>query len=83
MSRSTPPGLVCLTGGDEGPLASALARGGYDAGPSRVERLVHIFGPRMSTLKCNAISIAKRSIATRQRCALRRRCVFRCWPPMA
>ncbi len=23
-------GLVCLTGGDEGPLAAALARGGYD-----------------------------------------------------
>src|SRR5580700_10777580 len=25
-------GLVCLTGGDEGPLAAALARGGFDAG---------------------------------------------------
>ena len=26
-------GLVCLTGGDEGPLAAALARGGEAAGP--------------------------------------------------
>jgi error-prone DNA polymerase len=37
-------GLVCLTGGDEGPLASALARGGEAAGRETVERLVRIFG---------------------------------------
>jgi error-prone DNA polymerase len=37
-------GLVCLTGGEEGPLASALARGGYEEGRGCVERLVHIFG---------------------------------------
>jgi error-prone DNA polymerase len=39
-------GLVCLTGGDEGPLAAALTRGGYDEALREVERLVHIFGPR-------------------------------------
>jgi error-prone DNA polymerase len=39
-------GLVCLTGGDEGPLAAALARGGEDAARREVERLTHIFGPR-------------------------------------
>ena len=39
-------GLVCLTGGNEGPLASALARGGYNQALREVERLVHIFGPR-------------------------------------
>ncbi len=39
-------GLVCLTGGDEGPLAAALARGGYPAAMREVERLVQIFGPR-------------------------------------
>ena len=38
-------GLVCLTGGDEGPLAAALMRGGEGAGREAVERLVHIFGP--------------------------------------
>jgi error-prone DNA polymerase len=37
-------GLVCLTGGDEGPLAAALARGGEAAGRETVERLTHIFG---------------------------------------
>jgi error-prone DNA polymerase len=38
-------GLICLTGGGEGPLASALARGGYNEAQREVERLVHIFGP--------------------------------------
>jgi error-prone DNA polymerase len=37
-------GLVCLTGGDEGPLAAALARGGEAAGRETVERLIRIFG---------------------------------------
>jgi error-prone DNA polymerase len=39
-------GLICLTGGDEGPMASTLSRGGYDEGLSEVERLVNLFGPR-------------------------------------
>jgi error-prone DNA polymerase len=39
-------GLICLTGGDEGPLASALSRGGFDEGLREVERLVNLFGPR-------------------------------------
>jgi len=38
-------GLVCLTGGAEGPLAAALASGGYDAARNEVERLIQIFGP--------------------------------------
>ena len=37
-------GLVCLTGGDEGPLAAALTRGGESAGRKTVERLTRIFG---------------------------------------
>jgi error-prone DNA polymerase len=39
-------GLICLTGGDEGPLAAALSRGGFDEGIREVERLVNIFGHR-------------------------------------
>ncbi|HKR30878.1 MAG TPA: error-prone DNA polymerase, partial [Terriglobales bacterium] len=39
-------GLVCLTGGDEGPLAEALARGGYEEGLRAVERMKRIFGPQ-------------------------------------
>jgi error-prone DNA polymerase len=37
-------GLVCLTGGDEGPLAAALVYGGEDAGYKTVEQLTNIFG---------------------------------------
>ena len=37
-------GLVCLTGGDEGPLAAALMRGGEETGRETVERLLRIFG---------------------------------------
>jgi error-prone DNA polymerase len=37
-------GLVCLTGGDEGPLAAALMAGGEAAGRQMVDKLVGIFG---------------------------------------
>lgn len=37
-------GLVCLTGGDEGPLAAALANGGEEAGREVVEKLIRVFG---------------------------------------
>ena len=37
-------GMVCLTGGEEGPLAAALASGGEEAGRDVVERLIGIFG---------------------------------------
>jgi error-prone DNA polymerase len=37
-------GLICLTGGDEGPLAAALARGGENAGRETAELLIRIFG---------------------------------------
>jgi error-prone DNA polymerase len=39
-------GLVCLTGGDEGPLTAALSSGGYDAALKTVEQLAGIFGKR-------------------------------------
>jgi error-prone DNA polymerase len=38
-------GLVCLTGGDEGPLAAALERGGMDEGRRVLRSLVQTFGP--------------------------------------
>lgn len=37
-------GLVCMTGGEEGPLAAALMRGGEQAGREVVQRLIRIFG---------------------------------------
>src|SRR5262245_18617314 len=42
--QSYAKGLVCLTGGAEGPLAAALMSGGYDAARIEVERLTQIFG---------------------------------------
>ena len=39
-------GLVCMTGGEEGPLAAALARGGMDEGRKTLARLVHTFGAK-------------------------------------
>ena len=37
-------GLVCLTGGDEGPMAAALTRGGESAAVAVTEQLVAIYG---------------------------------------
>ena len=37
-------GLICLTGGDEGPLATALTQGGARAALQAVKRLTDIFG---------------------------------------
>ncbi len=37
-------GLICLTGGDEGPLHAALGDGGMAAGREMAGQLIHIFG---------------------------------------
>ncbi len=37
-------GLICLTGGDEGPLASSLKQGGPQSALQSVQRLTEIFG---------------------------------------
>ena len=42
--REHADGLICLTGGDDGPLASALAHGGIQQAWLAVERLTEIFG---------------------------------------
>ena len=39
-------GLICLTGGDEGPLACALHQGGIDEAQRHIDHLIGIFGPR-------------------------------------
>ncbi|MGA9587570.1 MAG: error-prone DNA polymerase [Terracidiphilus sp.] len=38
------PGLICLTGGEEGPLAAALNRGGDAGAQKALDRLTSIFG---------------------------------------
>jgi error-prone DNA polymerase len=37
-------GLICLTGGDDGPLAFALRHGGIEAARHSVEQLIQLFG---------------------------------------
>ena len=37
-------GIVCLTGGDEGPLAHALTQGGMEAAAASVQQLCELFG---------------------------------------
>jgi len=37
-------GLICLTGGDEGPLAVALEQGGIDEARRQLDQLIGIFG---------------------------------------
>jgi error-prone DNA polymerase len=37
-------GLLCFTGGDEGPLAAALTAGGEPAGRALLEKLTHLYG---------------------------------------
>ena len=39
-------GLICLTGGDEGPLATALRRNNSDEARRQLDPLIGIFGPR-------------------------------------
>ncbi len=39
-------GLICLTGGTEGPLAAALQQGGIDEARRQVDQLFGIFGPK-------------------------------------
>jgi error-prone DNA polymerase len=39
-------GLICLTGGDEGPLAAALAVGSEEAARKTVEQLIETFGQK-------------------------------------
>jgi error-prone DNA polymerase len=38
-------GLICLTGGDEGPLAAALKEGAIDEAHRQIDQLIGIFGP--------------------------------------
>jgi error-prone DNA polymerase len=42
--RDHSQGLICLTGGEEGPLAAALQRGGMEEARREVETLVSVFG---------------------------------------
>ena len=58
-------GLACITGGDEGPLAAALARGGMDEGRLILESLVRTVGQEVSMSSCNGTAFVSRRRAIR------------------
>ncbi len=62
-------GLVCLTGGEEGPLAAALDRGGEAEGRNTVEYLVHHFGREQVFIELQRHG--EREEEWRNQCALR------------
>ena len=65
-------GLICLTGGDEGPLAAALVRGGENEARKTAERLAAIYGRGNAyILNCSGTRSAKKSAAINRCSALR------------
>ena len=76
-------GLVCLTGGDEGPLAAALTRGGEEAGAEVVERSFVSSDQRMSMSRSSVIASVRKSGAIRRRFALHDHCNCLCSRRMA
>ncbi len=62
-------GLVCLTGGEEGPLAAALDRGGEREGRKVVERLTSLFGREQVYVELQRHG--EREEEWRNQCALR------------
>ena len=71
-------GLICLTGGDEGPLAAALQQGGADEAQRTVDQLIGIFGHKMFTSNCSAIFTAKKNPATASLSISPALSIFRC-----
>ena len=67
-------GLVCLTGGDEGPLAAALVSGGEEAGREVVEQLVRVFGRDSVYVELQRHRSARKSGEIRPRSASHARC---------
>jgi error-prone DNA polymerase len=56
-------GLICLTGGDEGPLASALTRGGEQEARKLADRLTSIYGRGNLYIELHATTNAAKSAA--------------------
>ncbi len=63
-------GLVCLTGGDEGPLAAALQQGGVNEGRKVLNQLVQTFGPRSVYVELQRHGIREQEARNRAAIAL-------------
>ncbi len=61
-------GIICLTGGEEGPLASALTHGGEPAARELLERLIRIFG--RSNIYVELQRHSQRDQEARNQCAI-------------
>ena len=76
-------GLICLTGGDEGPLAHALRHGGIKARRNGAAA-VRNFRPRKCLCRIAAALLPRRrGAAIRRRSRSRGNCVCLCLPPTA
>ncbi len=62
-------GLICLTGGEEGPLAAALSRGGEDCALKALDRLASIYGRNHLYVNCSDIMSARKSRACFAACS--------------
>ena len=65
-------GLVCLTGGDEGPLAAALERGGIDEARQTLSRLIRTFGEKNVYVELQRHGIAEQEARNQAAIALAR-----------
>ena len=61
--RKDAPGLICLTGGEEGPLAHALARGGIEQATECVRQLCEHIRPRKCLRRIAAAFLPRRRSA--------------------
>ena len=76
-------GLVCLTGGDEGPLAAALVEVAKKRGAGPSKSLCGYSDREMSTSSCSDTMSARKSGGIKPRFASRVPSGYRCWLPMA
>lgn len=76
-------GLVCLTGGDEGPLAAALMGGGEEAGRRLVDQLIAIYGHENVYIELQRHHEREEEWRNQPHYALRDHCAYPCWQPMA
>ena len=75
-------GIICLTGGDDGPLATALKRGGIEEARKATERLIYIFGRENVYVELQRHFHREQESRNRAAIDIARRCVFLYWQRM-
>lgn len=67
-------GIICMTGGDEGPLAAALQRGGKDEGRKTLNQLMQTFGPNNVYVELQRHGICEQEARNQAAISLAREC---------